>query len=264
MSSPESRPEEGRHLTIIVVPHNDLETRSFVVSYAKLKVLLVLGTLVALLLALGLAFLFPVMAQAARASQLEEQLEALEQQRAEVEELAETLKMVQAQYERVREMLGADAPMGSDSAPLLPPLPGADGPAQEPPPEDLAPISLEMWPLAVPGYVTRGVSDGRSRHPGLDIAVPTNSYIRAASAGTVRAAGIDAVYGQYVVIDHGDRLETVYGHASRLLVTAGDRVSAGDVIALTGSTGRSTAPHLHFEVRRAGQAVDPLRYIRQP
>lgn len=264
MSSPESRPEEGRHLTIIVVPHNDLETRSFVISYAKLKVLIVLGVVLALMLAVGLTVLFPVMAQAARASQLEEQLQILEQDRARVVELARELRVIEEQYEKVRAMLGADAPAGADSTPILPPLRGGTGAEQEPPPEELAPISLELWPLAVPGYVTRGVSDGRSRHPGLDIAVPNNSYIRAASGGVVRAAGIDEVYGQYVVIDHGERLETVYGHASRLLVTAGDRVAAGDTIALTGSTGRSTAPHLHFEVRRAGQAVDPLRYIRQP
>ena len=77
-------------------------------------------------------------------------------------------------------------------------------------------------------------------------------------------AGVDEVYGQYVVIDHGAQLESVYGHASRLFVTAGDRVRRAEVIGLTGSTGRSTAPHLHFEIRRAGKAVDPLAFVRQP
>jgi len=262
MSSPEPRPDEGPNLTIIVVPHGDLETRSFVISYAKLKVMVVATVALGLLLAFALAILFPVMIQAARASQLEEQLQELERERARVAELAQTLREVEEQYEKVRQMLGADAPAGSDSAPVLPPLRGSDTSSREEPEPE--PISLDVWPLSVAGYVTRGASTGGSQHPGLDIAAPTNSYIRAAAAGVIRAAGLDDVYGEYVVIDHGRRMETVYGHASRLLVTAGDRVEAGDTIALTGSSGRSTAPHLHFEVRRGGRAVDPTRYIRQP
>ena len=262
MSSPDEH-GEARHLTIILIPHDDLETRSFVVSYRKAKIVMFAMIALALVVALALAALFPVMIQAARARELEQQIQVLEKDRAEVAELAKALRDIEEQYEKVRQMLGADAPFGSDSIPVLPPLRGGSRPDTSQP-EEPEPISLDTWPLEIPGYITRGVSDGRSRHPGLDIAVPTNSYIRAASAGVVRAAGIDDVYGQYVVIDHGERLETVYGHASRLLVTAGDRVGSGDVIALTGSTGRSTAPHLHFEVRRDGRAVDPQRYIRQP
>ena len=118
--------------------------------------------------------------------------------------------------------------------------------------------------MNVAGFITRSIGGGQSSHPGLDIAVPRESYIRAAGDGIVKAAGIDDVYGNYVVIDHGARLESVYGHASKFFVTAGDRVRRADLIGLTGSTGRSTAPHLHFEVRRDGKAVDPLAYVRQP
>ena len=109
--------------------------------------------------------------------------------------------------------------------------------------------------------MTRSLTSGGSSHPGLDIAVPQNTYIRAAGDGSVRAAGVDDVYGQYVVLAHGDDLETVYGHASRLLVTAGEQVRRGEVIGLSGSTGRSTAPHLHFEVRVRGRAVDPTMFV---
>jgi murein DD-endopeptidase MepM/ murein hydrolase activator NlpD len=80
----------------------------------------------------------------------------------------------------------------------------------------------------------------------------------------VRDAGTDDVYGNYILIDHGDGLESMYGHASRLFVRAGDRVERNEVIALSGSTGRSTAPHLHFEVRKDGEPVDPLTYVTQP
>lgn len=262
MSSPEETAEtEERRLTIIVVPHGDLETRSFIVSYGKLKVLVVAGVALLLVVALSLAFLFPILAQAARVPALERELEELEGQRARVVELARTLQEVEAQYERVRQMLGADAVTGGDSVPLLPPLRSDTTDADE---VDGEPIALiDLWPLATGGYITRALSD-RSEHPGLDIAVPRNSYIRAAGAGTVRTAGIDDVYGHYIVLQHGEQLETLYAHASRLFVTAGDRVRRGEVIGLTGSTGRSTAPHLHFEVRHMGRAVDPLTYVRQP
>jgi murein DD-endopeptidase MepM/ murein hydrolase activator NlpD len=267
MSSPDT-PEttEERHLTIIVVPHGDLETRSFVLSYGKLKVLIVLSVLLLLAFAIALAVLFPVMAQAARVPRLEAELRELETQRAQVVELARELQEVEARYERVRQLLGADAPGDRETEPLLPPLrrEGTTGDTAEVEGVSLEPSPIELWPLPTAGFITRSLSDGRSRHPGLDIAVPKNSYIRAAGGGLVRTAAVDDVYGQYVVIDHGAGLETIYGHASRLLVTAGQRVRQGDTIALSGSTGRSTAPHLHFEVRQDGRAVDPLAYVRQP
>jgi murein DD-endopeptidase MepM/ murein hydrolase activator NlpD len=265
MSSPDEQDAGGndRHLTFIVVPHGDLETRSFVISYGKLRFAVVLGVVLLLAFGLSLAVLFPVMVQASRVPALEAELRQLDSERARVAELARTLHEVEAQYERVRQLLGADAPDASSSAPILPPL---RGDTVRPDAADDGDISalIDLWPLATAGFITRSLSDGRSRHPGIDIAVPKNAYIRAAGAGTVRAAGVDDVYGQYVVLEHGEGLETVYGHASKLFVTAGDRVRRGEVIALTGSTGRSTAPHLHFEVRRHGKAVDPLQYVRQP
>jgi murein DD-endopeptidase MepM/ murein hydrolase activator NlpD len=271
MSSPEELPTasgDERHLTIIVVPHGDLETRSFIVSYAKLKLLVVLC--VVLLLAFGttLAALLPVMSQAARVPALEAELRQLDSERARVAELARTLQEVEAQYERVRQLLGADAPAAGENAPVLPPLRSDTGRAAPGAPgadNNGGPVSrVDLWPLSARGFVTRALNRGQSNHPGVDIAVALNSQIRAAGAGRVRAAGTDEVYGLYIVIDHGDGLESVYGHASRLLVTAGNEVQRGDVIALSGSTGRSTAPHLHFEVRKDGKAVDPLLYVRQP
>lgn len=270
MSYPEDTASgrDERTFTIIVVPHgsSDLETRSFVMSYTKLKLITVAGVALLLVFAMALAVLFPVMTQAARVPGLEAELKQLDSERARVAELARTLQEVEAQYERVRELLGADAPARDGSAPVLPPLRGDTSPATSERQDegDAATALIDLWPLATPGFITRSISDGRSRHPGVDIAVPRNTYIRAAGAGTVRAAGLNDVYGQFVIIDHGEGLETVYGHASRLFVTAGDRVRRGQVVGLTGSTGRSTAPHLHFEVRLEGQPVDPLKYVRQP
>jgi murein DD-endopeptidase MepM/ murein hydrolase activator NlpD len=113
--------------------------------------------------------------------------------------------------------------------------------------------------------VTQGLHAGSAGgHPGLDIAVPSDSYIRAAGGGRVSDVGEDAVYGRFVVIDHGGGYSTLYGHASTTLVTLGQEVRERQVVALSGSTGRSTAPHLHFEVLLEGEPVDPLTMVQQP
>jgi murein DD-endopeptidase MepM/ murein hydrolase activator NlpD len=250
---------EERRLTFIVVPDGDLETRTYVMSYRRLKIALWVGLGVIVLVGIVIASWFPVAAQASRVPALVRELEDLEGERARVVELAQTLAEVEAQYERVREMLGADAP-APGAALELPPLRSGVTSPESSDPGDMA------WPLPVAGFITRSqeVSPRQGEHPGLDIAVPAETQIRAAGAGVVKEARQDEVYGNYVLIEHGSGLETLYGHASRVLVRPGDRVARGQLIALAGSTGRSSAPHLHFEVRRNGQAVDPLQFVRQP
>jgi murein DD-endopeptidase MepM/ murein hydrolase activator NlpD len=102
-----------------------------------------------------------------------------------------------------------------------------------------------------------------ARHTGLDIPARHGAPILASGGGRVVSAGYRGAYGQTVVIDHGDGLATLYGHASRLLVRPGDVVMPQQTIALVGSTGRSTGPHLHFEVIRDGQRIEPRQYLGQ-
>ena len=100
-------------------------------------------------------------------------------------------------------------------------------------------------------------------HAGIDIGAPTGTPIRAAKSGTVTAADWNGSYGKCVDISHGNGEMTRYGHCSQLLVSAGQTVSQGEVIALVGNTGRSTGSHLHFEVRINGTAYDPRNYLLQ-
>jgi len=109
------------------------------------------------------------------------------------------------------------------------------------------------------GYRRDPFHGGLKMHDGIDIPGPLGSPIRAADSGVVRFAGRAGGYGNMMEIMHADDLATRYGHLSRMLVRAGARVRRGDIIALMGSTGRSTGSHLHFEVRAHGQIVDPLR-----
>ncbi len=98
-------------------------------------------------------------------------------------------------------------------------------------------------------------------HNGEDIAVPSGTPVHAADSGVVVVSGWEGGYGNYIAIDHGNGISTGYGHNSRLLVHQGDKVIKGQVIAYSGSTGLSTGPHVHFEVRRNGIPIDPLPFL---
>ena len=117
-----------------------------------------------------------------------------------------------------------------------------------------------IWPVSGPVTSGYGWRWGRM-HEGIDIAVPTGTPVVAAASGQVIVAGWMGGYGNLVVIDHGGGIATAYGHNSSFAVGSGSTVSQGQTIAYAGSTGNSTGPHVHFEVRVNGSPVDPLGYL---
>ncbi|MBC8536918.1 LysM peptidoglycan-binding domain-containing M23 family metallopeptidase [Feifania hominis] len=124
-----------------------------------------------------------------------------------------------------------------------------------------APTGTFRRPLS--GTITSrfGVKRGKSYHTGLDIAAKRGTVIVAADGGTVTFAGWSGNYGKLVKIDHGNGLVTYYAHCDTLLVSKGDKVAKGESIAKVGSTGNSTGPHLHLEVRKNGKPVNPTNYV---
>ena len=112
------------------------------------------------------------------------------------------------------------------------------------------------------GYRIHPIFGTRKMHTGIDISAPMGATIVAATDGTVQTAGGMGGYGNAVVIDHGGGIATLYAHNSQLLVSAGQKVTRGQVIAKAGSTGYSTGPHLHFEVRKNGTYINPLPWVR--
>jgi murein DD-endopeptidase MepM/ murein hydrolase activator NlpD len=102
---------------------------------------------------------------------------------------------------------------------------------------------------------------GGRRHDGIDISAPEGTAIHAASEGTVIFAGEQSGYGSIVILKHEGGIVTLYAHASKLLVDEGARVRRGDPIARVGQTGRTTGPHLHFEVRDGTRPRNPLLYL---
>jgi murein DD-endopeptidase MepM/ murein hydrolase activator NlpD len=116
------------------------------------------------------------------------------------------------------------------------------------------------WPLRGVLY-TRFGRKGRDVHDGIDLAAPLGTPIRAARSGTVIYAGEQRGYGLIAIIEHANGLTTLYAHNRELKVKTGQRVSDGQVIATVGESGRTTGPHLHFEVRKEGVPVDPLDHL---
>lgn len=265
----------GRGFTIVIHRDGALESRQIRVPRWALRagiVALVLGLsgVAAVLVLYG-----PLLTAAVRAPLLAREVARLKHENARVVELAQRLDEAEARYAHLRSMLGVN---------VMPPALGARdsaGPGEErlyvSPPmfarapdaaaagDSAGPTAPSRWPLSVRSYRTRGLASGDTteRHAGIDLAVPVGSDVRASGGGLVAQTGSDSAYGLFVLLSHPDEYETMYGHLSRILVTRGERVREGQVIALTGSTGRSTAPHLHFEIRRRGRSVDPLLLVRE-
>lgn len=245
---------------LLVIPHGSGATRTFEV-----------GPLVARILPLGLVILSVLLlfllgswvylaSRAARVDELEARLAQLEGQEETLERLAVRLEEAEARYEQLRLLFGPDSARSASEV-WLPAVDGGESTRDEPDEDGNAPSS---WPLAERGFVTQTLLSDDGEHQGLDIAVPSHSYIRAAGGGEVAEVGEDSIYGRYVILDHGGGYRSVYGHAAETLVTAGQEVRVNEVIALSGSTGRSTAPHLHFEILLDGEPLDPLTLVEQP
>lgn len=125
--------------------------------------------------------------------------------------------------------------------------------------------NIKLSVLPVTGRITSRYGERsslrRSTHTGLDIACTTGTDIKVVSNGTVTFSGKKGPYGNLIIVDHGNGVETWYGHCSKLYEKVGNTVNAGDVIAAVGSTGNSTGPHLHFEIRINGECVNPQNYV---
>ena len=143
------------------------------------------------------------------------------------------------------------------------PLPGGAAAASEPDPTLLprkGGSATLQWPLKGVLYRGFGVKQGQ-RHDGIDLSAPEGTLVRAAASGEVIYTGNQSGYGTIVILRHPGSLITLYAHNSAVLVKDGDRVESGTPIAKVGQTGRTTGPHLHFEVREGTRPRDPLPYL---
>lgn len=246
-----SRKRSRRLLTVVLTTDGPANSR----SYQLTKAHALLGSVAFIgFMAVGYAAGF-----ATSAHRTEILADSLASQTEGLRALSAHIDTLEVRYGRIAELFGARATALSDL--WLPSVGNGEGLSR--PVQDVT--TPTSWPLTERGFVTQALMEGMvGEHPGLDIAVPTGSYIRAAGAGFVADAGEDPLYGHFVLLDHGAGYRSLYAHALATFVKTGDPVHQNEVIALSGSTGRSTAPHLHFEILRDNEPLDPLTILQQP
>lgn len=246
-------------MIIQVQRESGLANRTIILSQRQVRLLrLALSIGSVILLVGGVSWVY-FASQAARVPFLNQRVASLTKNAQQIDTLTLRLLEMERRFQQVQQMLGAAAPVAATAKEATAsPTPA---PVKA---EAIVPTLPTTWPLEVEGFVTRGnggASEYNGPHPGLDVAVPVGTRIRAAGGGTIVEVGDDAKYGRFVRMEHRDGYESLYAHASEILVKQGDKVAAGHTIALSGNTGQSTAPHLHFEIRQGGAAVDPMTLI---
>jgi murein DD-endopeptidase MepM/ murein hydrolase activator NlpD len=267
----------SRKVTLMIVPEGGQGVFSRTIRLSLFRSLLIFLCIWIVVLVVATFFYARLSVLAVKASVLEEENHTLRGYLARVVDIEKSFKKNRELVARLAQMAGVDLEeydqpgrINLDSA--LAALPDSviggtffDSTVQQIPltKEQLA---KQTTPQGRPlyGWVTRTFSEGDDsgdRHAGLDFAVKRGTAVAATASGKVVFAGWDENLGNVVRIDHGNGFETVYGHNDKLLVQEGMEVLKGDVIALSGNTGYSTAPHLHYEIRKNGVPIDPTPFL---
>jgi murein DD-endopeptidase MepM/ murein hydrolase activator NlpD len=249
-----------RRLRVVISADENGRPRQVVLGRGVLIGALVVVVGIVAAVVVMLAVYSRAVAKGRHADAMVARLQASEEQLTKAQELRQELEQMREIQERLLGMLGVDQDAAA-AAGAAAGLPRAPGPLRQaaagvvtPPPD--------RWPVS--GYVTQEFGKaGRSRdHSGMDIAQPAGTPIVAAGDGHIARTGQDKFLGAFVEIQHGLGYLTVYGHCSKVVLPAGTVVRAGQVIGYTGQTGEAAAPHLHFEVWRDGEPVDPRQVLR--
>jgi len=250
-------------LSVLLVPEDDGPVVQFRMSRRAFRAVVWCAGLVVFSALAGLGGWWWALRQNAKVRELERENAQLRETSRKVEELADALAQVYEFRRRLVVALGGREPEDSLSAILVRRFRTSKEP--EPPsrvPEAMAAAREEaryhpsIWPVS--GWISRRFD---KNHKGIDIAGVHDDTVRATAEGVVKFAGRKGDLGLSVVLEHGGKYRTVYGHCRKLLVKKGQKVAKGQAIALLGSTGHSTGVHLHYEVWKDGKAVDPEKFL---
>lgn len=247
-----------KFVTIMVIPDDAHAPKEWKVRLIVLQLIGVAVGLVVVGIVLFFVFYGTMVYRTAMAERLQAENEDLRRYKYKVRLLEENLKQANETVRRLTRLAGIDYkfPEYVDTSTVDSSRPAVailDRPA------DLDP-SLPAG-LPVQGFISQGFQpddDDDKYHPGIDIACAKGTPVLATGAGEVTFAGQDETYGWMVVIKHNDSVTTLYGHNDSLLVQQGERVMVGSRIALSGNSGKSTAPHLHYEIQIDEKPIDPL------
>jgi murein DD-endopeptidase MepM/ murein hydrolase activator NlpD len=240
-------------VSVVVTPTSSSNARHYFFSDRQLKLML------AGLIVLAAAVVFAVVSyarvsyKALEAVTLKRRNQEIEKEFAKIMEIKRQLELAESETQKIKIMLGVEKtpiavqPNFNDLNQTT--NPGHDSSAQS-----------ENVPSTLPtmGQISKKFGPD---HSGVDIAAPLFAPVLAAAGGQVKATGWDSVYGNYVIIEHSKNYATFYGHLNSVAPKAGETVAGGKIIGTVGSSGKSTSPHLHYEVRFQNKAIDPMAYL---
>jgi len=256
------------HTRIILISDDERPTREYGISRPMVILLLGLAVVMVGFLTLVLISYAAQIRQEHDYQKLSNELQSAHTQLEDLAELSSELEQMRAFQERLLRILGVEGVAEATEDSLVPwdsAEPRETAEALRRAASAVAGPTPDLWPAA--GYVTRefllgDAPRGITPHLGIDIAGPTGAPLVAAAEGRVFRTGSDEYLGNFVEIQHGLGYVTVYGHCSQIAVQKGARVARGEVVAYVGQSGEASAPHLHFEIWREGEAIDPRELMK--
>jgi murein DD-endopeptidase MepM/ murein hydrolase activator NlpD len=249
----------SKYVTVMLIPDGAESRRGFRIKQWVLK--FVLGFIAFLIVGIIVFFAFygKVLTRAATADKLARENQRLLRYQYKVQLLEDNLVKAREIVTRLTQIAGIniDFPEIPDDSTIFASVEQKEGATVDRPLADN--LSLPSG-MPIQGFITQDFDTANDNHyhPGIDIACAIGTPVLATASGTVEFADYDSTYGYMVVLRHNDSVETVYGHNEQLLVKKGQKVMAGARLALSGNTGISTAPHLHYEIRINDEPIDPL------
>jgi murein DD-endopeptidase MepM/ murein hydrolase activator NlpD len=239
--------------SIVFTSTDSSVSRQIFLSKKLFFILTIILILVIIFVVFGLLSLGMFSYKTIQVEMLKRRINEMEKDFSKLENIKKKLEIAEAENLKIKMMLGIDK------------APPEVNPAIDKVNSDYEKKQMSIEPaenlpslLPVVGEISRNFSE---EHTGIDISAPLYSPVIAAAGGKVVSAGWDTTYGNYVVIEHSPNYKTFYGHLYSLNVKLGENVKGGEIIGTVGSTGRSTSPHLHYEVIFNGKPVDPMAYL---
>ncbi|MEO0142337.1 MAG: M23 family metallopeptidase [candidate division WOR-3 bacterium] len=236
----------------ILISTTDARTSKHIfLSQRLLTLLSFIFIIIVILIVAGIFNYGSLSYRAMEATLLKRRNAEIEKEFAKLEKIKKDLALAELNNERIKIMLGIEK-----SPPQVEPEVGKN-PAPNAT-EGVKEVSNIPYLFPTIGQISKSFTDG---HPGIDIAAPILSPVIATASGKVVTVGWDTLYGNYIIIEHNKNYSTFFGHLNSITTKQGEEVAAGAVIGTVGSSGKSTSPHLHYEVRFQGKPVDPTAYL---
>jgi len=262
-----------KFIDFLVVPHGKEPALNFRLSVSVTKVIIILLSIWILLFITATVFYGKLSYRALRAEQIEHENERLRDYNAKVVQIEKSFRKNQELVARIASLAGVELDDLTSSMLEFDDSLTVDGFSQKILTGfagDRVPLSTEeleqmRTPKGRPlyGWVTRGFIEGDSKdkHMGVDIAVKEGTPVVVSATGIVEFAGWDNDFGNLIIVNHENSFKTVYGHNKKIIASKGEKVFKGDVIALSGNSGHSSAPHLHYEILKDNKTIDPSQYL---